>query len=299
MKNKKMKGIERLNSFYGRIFISPWIIGMIIFYIIPLLQSLMFSFAEVDIVPGGIDLKFIGLSRYKHMIFVDSGYISMIKEALITFLYSFPIIILLSLILAILLNQKFRGRLFFRALYFLPVIISTGVVINLLFQTTSSDLSNIGVSESYSAGMFSVEDMIKWMGLTGEIADYVSITISNIFDLIWNCGIQTVLFIAGLQSIPSTLYEVSKVEGATKWEEFWFITFPMLSRVIILVSVFTTVELITDSNVSLVSFIYNSMRAGVYDSTSTMLWFYFIVSGGMMGLLIMIYTRFVVKRWES
>lgn len=299
MKNKRMKGIEQLNRKYGRIFVLPWVIGMLLFYIIPLVQSFLFSVSEVSVYSGGIKLDFIGFSRYKSLILTDPDYTALVKEALLSFLYSLPVIILLSMVLALLLNQKFRGRLFFRSLYFLPVIISTGVVINLLFSTTSSDLSNIGVSESYSSNMFDVEDIIEWLGLTGGIAEYISLIISKVFDLIWKCGIQTVLFIAGLQSVPVSLYEASKVEGATKWEEFWFITFPMLLRVTLLVSVFTMVELITDTNVELVSNVYNSMTAGVYDNPSTMMWMYFIVAGGVIGLLIVLYNRILMRRWEN
>lgn len=299
MKNKRMKGIEQLNRKYGRIFVLPWVIGMLVFYIIPLVQSFLFSVSDVSVYSGGIKLDFVGLTRYKKLLLADPDYTALVKEALISFLYSLPVIILLSMVLALLLNQKFRGRLFFRSLYFLPVIISTGVVINLLFSTTSSDLSNIGVSESYSANMFDVEDIIEWLGLTGGIAEYISLVISKVFDLIWKCGIQTVLFIAGLQSVPSSLYEASRVEGATKWEEFWFITFPMLSRVTLLVAVFTMVELITDTNVELVSNVYNSMTAGVYDNPSTMMWMYFIIAGGVIGLLIVLYNRILMRRWEN
>lgn len=299
MKNKRMKGIEQLNRKYGRIFVLPWVIGMLLFYIIPLVQSFLFSVSDVSVYSGGIKLDFIGFSRYKSLILTDPDYTALVKEALLSFLYSLPVIILLSMVLALLLNQKFRGRLFFRSLYFLPVIISTGVVINLLFSTTSSDLSNIGVSENYSSNMFDVEDIIEWLGLTGGIAEYISLIISKVFDLIWKCGIQTVLFIAGLQSVPVSLYEASKVEGATKWEEFWFITFPMLLRVTLLVSVFTMVELITDTNVELVSNVYNSMTAGVYDNPSTMMWMYFIVAGGVIGLLIVLYNRILMRRWEN
>ena len=147
--------------------------------------------------------------------------------------------------------------------------------------------------------MFDVNDILGWLGISGRIGDYISMTISKIFDLVWKCGIQTILFIAGLQSVPSSLYEASKVEGATKWEEFWFITFPMLSRVTLLVAVFTMVELITDTDIFLVNNIYNSMRGGVYDYPSTMLWLYFIIAGGMMGIMIFLYNRLLMKRWDA
>lgn len=298
-KYKKNRGIAAIKSRYGRLFVLPWVIGIIIFFAIPIVQSVWFSFSEMRITAGGIVTEFKGLANYDEILIADPNYTVWLKESLTSFIYSLPLIILLSMVLAMLLNQRFRGRLFFRALYFLPVIISTGAVINLIFQTTSSDLSSIGVSESYSANMFSVEDIVGWLGIDGQIGEYISIVISKIFDLVWSCGIQTVLFLAGLQSVPASLYEASRVEGATKWEEFWFITFPMLSRITLLVAVFTMVELITNERTEMVKEVYSMMRSGIYDKTSAMLWFYFLVNGALMGVIVFFYNRFLMKRWES
>ena len=296
---KRNRGITELKSRYGRIFVLPWVIDIIIFFLIPLAQSVIFSFSEISIAAGSIKTDILGMEHYKEILYVDPNYTVWLKNSVTSFLYSLPIIILISIVLALLLNQKFRGRLFFRALYFLPVIISTGAIMNLIFQTTSNDLSGIGVSESYSASMFSVEDIIGWLGLNGQIGEYISLVISKIFDLVWSCGIQTVLFLAGLQSVPASLYEASRVEGATKWEEFWFITFPMLSRVTLLVAVFTMVELITNERTEMVKQVYGMMRSGIYDKTSAMLWFYFLVNGALMGFVVFLYNRFLMKRWEA
>lgn len=298
-KAKKNRGIDALKDKYGRMFTTPWLIGLLLFFIIPMIQSIYFSFAEVTVVPGGINSIFVGLKNYKEILLENPDYTGWLRSAMTSFLYSLPVILLLSLVLALFLNQKFRGRLFFRALFFLPVIIASGSVITWLFKTTSSDLNNLGVSESYTANMFSVNDIISLLQINGEIAEYITTTISKIFDLIWSCGIQTVLFLAGLQSIPRTLYEASYVEGATKWEEFWFITFPMLSRVILLVSVFTMVELITSERTAMVARTYRLMSSGIYDTTSAMLWFYFLVAGGIMGLLMLIYNRTLMRHWDT
>lgn len=295
---KKNRGIEQLKARYGMMFTTPWIIGIIIFFAIPLIKSVIYSFSEVSITENGVKTALLGLDNYKKVLFSDVNFTVWLKNAIISFAYSLPIILLLSLVLALLLNQKFRGRLFFRALYFLPVIIATGGVIDLVFSLTASDMSEAGVSDSFSAGMFNVSDIIAWLNLSGEIATYVNNIISRIFDLVWNCGIQTVLFLAGLQSVPASLYEASKVEGATKWEEFWFITFPMLSRVTLLVTVFTMVELIISEKTDMVDGIYGQMRAGIYDVTSAMLWLYFIVLGAIMGVIVLLYNRLLMKRWE-
>ena len=297
-KAKKNRGINELKSRYGYLFTTHWIIGIVIFFALPLIQSVVFSFGDIKIVSDGIKLNFVGIENYKQILMVDANYETWVTNSLTTYLYSLPIIILLSMTLALILNQNFRGRLFFRALYFLPVIISTGAVINLIFKTTGSDMSEIGVSDAYSANMVSVDDIVKLLDIDGKIAAIITQTISKIFDLVWSCGIQIVLFLAGLQSVPSSLYEASKVEGATKWEEFWFITFPMLSRVTLLVSVFTMVELITSERTTLIKNVYSMMRAGNYDETSAMIWFYFLICGGIMGLIIFLYNRFLMKRWE-
>ena len=297
-KPKKNRGILELKSRYGYLFTMHWIIGIVIFFAMPLIQSIIFSFSEIEVISGGIDINFIGLANYKQILLADAKYETWLTNSVTSYLYSLPLIILLSMSLALILNQKFRGRLFFRALYFLPVIISTGAVINLIFKTTSSDMSNIGVSDAYSANMISVDDIVKLLDIQGEVAKYITITISKIFDLVWSCGIQIVLFLAGLQSVPQSFFEASRVEGATKWEEFWFITFPMLSRVTLLVTVFTMVELITSERTTLIKNVYSMMRTGNYDETSAMMWFYFLICGGIMALTVFLYTRFLMKRWE-
>ena len=297
-KSKKNRGIVELKSRYGFFFTLHWIIGIVIFFAVPLIQSIIFSFSEIEVVAGGVDVKLKGLVNYKQILLVDANYETWLTGSVTSYLYSLPIIILLSMSLALILNQKFKGRLFFRALYFLPVIISTGAVINLIFKTTGSDMSDVGVSDAFSANMISVDDIVKLLDIQGEIAKYITSTISKIFDLVWSCGIQIVLFLAGLQSIPSSFYEASRVEGATKWEEFWFITFPMLSRVTLLVTVFTMVELITSERTTLIKNVYSMMRAGNYDETSAMIWFYFLICGAVMGLIVFLYNRFLVKRWE-
>ncbi len=297
-KLKKNRGITELKSRYGYMFTTHWIIGIVIFFALPLIQSVIFSFSEIEIIGGGIDINFKGFDNYNQILFKDANYEKWLTSSVTSYLYSLPIIILLSMSLALILNQKFKGRLFFRALYFLPVIISTGAVINLIFKTTGSDMSDVGVSDALSANMISVDDIVKLLDINGEIAKYITVTISKIFDLVWSCGIQIVLFLAGLQSVPSSFYEASRVEGATKWEEFWFITFPMLSRVTLLVTVFTMVELITSERTVLIKNVYSMMRTGNYDETSAMMWFYFLICGAIMGLIVFLYTRFLMKRWE-
>ena len=298
MKKKKYRGIEQLKARYGWYFILSWVIGVVLFFAVPVIQSIIYSFSDMAITENGTQTEWVGLGNYRYIINEHTDYLKWLSSSITSFLYSLPIIVLLSMVLALLLNQKFRGRLFFRALYFMPVIIASGVVIKLISTMSGDDMTSSSVSDSVSGAMFSVQDIINVLDLPSEVAEYVQKIISNIFDLIWNSGIQTVLFLAGLQSIPSYLYEASKVEGATKWEEFWFITFPMLSNVTLLVVIYTMVELFINSNNTLVSQVYSLMRAAVYDETSAMMWFYFLIIGAVMGLLVLAYRKFLQKRWS-
>lgn len=298
MKKKRYKSIEQIKSRYGYMFISIWIIGFVVFFVIPVFQSLWYSFSDITLSTEGVIANFIGIQNYYSILVTDPEYGKNLIEAITSFLYSLPIILMISLVLALILNQKFKGRLFFRALYFLPVIIASGIVIKLMFQTTEDDLISSGVTTSLTDSMFSIEDVIVWLNLPDNIAVYVKNIINNIFDLVWSCGIQTVLFIAGLQSVPLSLYEASKVEGATKWQEFWFITFPMLSSVTLLVAVFTTVDLFSNIRNILIDKAYTMMYSGIYDVSSSMLWFYFLVVGTIMGLILLMYNRLLLKRWQ-
>lgn len=295
---KKMKSIEDIKSSYGWLFISTWLVGVVLFFAIPVIQSFIYSFSQMTITEDGVNTVWVGLKNYNYIINEHTDYLNWLSRSITNFVYSLPVIVLLSMVLALLLNQKFRGRLFFRALYFMPVIIATGVVIDLISGMSGSDMASSSVNESVSGGMFSVQDIVAVLSLPAEVAEFVQKIISDIFNLIWNSGIQTVLFLAGLQSIPSTLYEASKVEGATKWEEFWFITFPMLSNVTLLVVIYTMVELFISNNNVVVAHVYNLMRAAVYDETSAMMWFYFLSIGIVMGLIVGVYKKFLQDRWS-
>lgn len=300
MKRKK-KGIESLKRQYGRCFVLHWEIGVLLFFVFPLISSIIYSFSEMTIQVGSVDTQWAGLKYYHYILFEDANYLKNLRDSLIDISYSLPIILTLSLVLAIVLNSRFRGRLLMRAIFFLPVIIATGVVMDLMRSETISVplFATVNDIENQSGGLVDFGNILKQLSLPNEIEEIFLKFFGNIFNLIWSCGIQTVLFIAGLQTIPRALYEVSRVEGANAWEEFWFITFPMISRVTLIVLVFTMIELFTAVDNKVMSQAYVVMVDNqIYDRSSAMLWFYFLVAGLMMALILGVYYRFCLKRWE-
>lgn len=295
---KRRRGVESLKSFYGRMFVLPWEIGLVLFFLIPVFKSILYAFSDVSLSESGFVTKFVGLKWFKFIINEDPNYLNTLKDVISGFAVELPIILALSLILAIILNQKFAGRIIARAIFFLPVIIATGVVMKWLTSEyiTISLVASTGGESNYGS-MIDFDAILGNLGLPDEINKLVSGYIGDIFNLLWSCGIQIVLFIAGLQTIPDQLYEVSRVEGASKWEEFWYITIPMLGPTILLVMVYTMIDLITQ-NRGVMKSAFELMQKATYDKSSAMLWFYFLVIGGLMALIMLIYNQLCLKRWS-
>ena len=302
MLNQKKKSIEDRNARNGFLFILPWICGVTIFFIFPLVKSFVFAFCNVELASnGGFEYKFNNFENFKYFFMVDTNFVNELKASLTEFLYSLPIIGILSLIFALILNQNFRGRLFARALFFMPVIIASGVVITLMNNEVNGQpvgMSVTGEGNSYTGGMIDFQGILTAIGFPESVNSILTEYIEKIFDLIWSIGVQVILFISGLQTIPVQLYEVSKVEGASKWEEFWFITVPMLKDIILLVMAYTALDLFSSSNNAVMKHALNLISLQVYDQSSTMLWIYFAFCMIIVGVLFMAYKKYCLKRWE-
>lgn len=300
MRNKKVTGIERLKVRYGRMFVLPWTIGLLLFFLVPLFTSIAYAFCNVSLADDNM-LSFVGFEHFNYLIKSDPNFLDNIGEAVTSFIYSLPIIVALSMIFAIILNQKFRGRIFARAVFFLPVIIATGVVMKFVtgeaLDSGAALSTSLGGTESYSGIRF--DELLMNLGLPQSLTELLADYIARMFNLIWSCGIQILLFVAGLQSIPEQLYEVSKIEGATSWEEFWLVTFPMLGNVTFLVLIYTIVDLFTTFDNPIMEQAYNLINQNSsYDVSAAVLWGYFVVVGVIGGLVLLFYNRVFMKKWS-
>ena len=308
LNKKHVRGIESKKSLYGRMFILPWEIGMLFFFIGPLIQSLWYSFCYVEPDVGQLTTEFVGLTNYKYIFNEDQYFVDNLMKSLSSFFTSMPIVVIVSLILALVLNGNFKGRVVFRGIFFVPVIVATGVVMTLLSRSYGGfgaiiQLSSTVKEDAYSAvgtgGGMDFTTLLNSLNLPEDVTAQMSTMITNIFNTIWTCGIPVVLFIAGLQTIPAQLYEASKVEGATKWEEFWYITLPMISQTLLLVIVFTLIELLTQSSNAVIKQAYDQMIDNVnYYDSAAMLWVFFAIIGSAVGLIILIYSKTCLKKWE-
>ena len=300
--NRRTKSLEKVKNRAGYYFTLPWVFGVLVFVVGPLFSSMYFSFSNTSITASGITPDFAGLKWYKYILLEDPDFIDVALSSLSSFITSLPIILSISLILAIILNQNFKGRMFARSIFFLPVIISSGVIMEVLSGfTMSEELTNsIGGSNMQVASYMEVIDfreILVKLNLPDSINTLMSEYLSDLFNLIWSCGIQILLFIAGLQTIPVQLYEVSKVEGASSWEEFWYITIPMLRQTILLVGFYTMIELFVEKS-ELVTWATGYLGDQVYDKSSAMLWLYFVAVGIVMAIVVFLYKKLCLDRWE-
>lgn len=295
----KKLSIERRNSRNGFFFTLPWIIGVMLFFLIPMVQSVLFAFSDVKVGTGGFELKFVALKNFKYALYESPEYISNLTDSLSEFAYQIPIVFILSFVLAVVLNGKFVGRTFFRSLFFIPVIIANGVVMDMINAGGQIEELNKVTQSAYLSGLIDFESLFAQMGIPTDATNLIFSYVDRIFDLVWECGVQTVLFISGLQAIPEQLYEVSKVEGATKWEEFWFITVPMLGHTMVLVAVFTVIEFCVSTNNSVISQAY-TMLVGqqIYGKSSAMLWIFFAVVAAIVSALFVFYKKVCLDKWK-
>lgn len=274
---KKFKlTLEQKNGLVGYMFISIWLIGFIFFFALPALESFIYSFSNVKVSTSGMQTTFIGYTNFKDALFSDPDYLRQLIGSLKNMVYQVPIIAMFSMFIAIILNQKFKGRTFARVLFFLPVIIASGVCIEILKEAGMSTDIN-GADTIYLFKATALQDILAQAGINEAVVNYFTSLVNSIFDISWKSGIQILLFLAGLQTVPSSYYEVSSLEGASKWEEFWKITFPLLSPITLVCVIYTIIDSFTYYDNPIMQLIKKSMDALKYGYSAAESWLYFIV----------------------
>ncbi len=299
-KKKKIASLDRRKSRAGWVFVLPFIIGLLLIYIPIIFDSILLSFQDVTINQEGQVVKtFVGWANYREAIMGDVGFAENLWKGLGKLAFDIPAIIIFSLFMAVMLNQKMVGRAAFRAIFFIPVILSTGLMESIESQNIFSDemeseIENGSGSSTASeiVSAMDVERLFANMKIGTGIVDYVTKAINNIYDIVNRSGVQMLIFLAGLQSISPAIYESCSIDGATEWETFWKITFPMISPMILVNGVYTIIDsFTTDSNV-VMKYIKNAYSKGEEISTA-MSWIYFLIVILIVALGAAIFSAFV------
>jgi ABC-type sugar transport system permease subunit len=275
--------------------------------------TLTFQLA-VNKVGGGQELSWIGFENYKDAFFTDTGFVQTLLTGLQNLALEIPAILIFSLFMAIMLNQKMVGRAAFRAIFFVPVILSTGIMESIASVDNLSDSMMGGIDSGAGSGGSAVEGaggaagaagggLISAMDIEGLFAgmkigtglvETIVGLINSIYDIVNRSGVQMLIFLAALQSISPAIYESCKIDGATAWETFWKITFPMVSPMILVNGVYTIIDsFTTDSNVVMkyIEKIYATAGGDVI--SSAMSWIYFLVVIAILGLIAAVCSAYV------
>ncbi len=277
--NSKTRSYERRREISGIIFILPWLIGLAVFFIRPIFSSLYYSFSEVNI-DNGIVINYVGLAQYRELLTEDTEFLPSLFDAFKQIITDVPLILALSLFIALLLNQEFYGRTLARAVFFLPVIVASGIVLTLFSQDSFASGMMSENTNSALFGAYGLESMLQKMNLPSDIISGLTGVVNNVFNIVWQSGIQILLFLSGLQSIPQSFYEAASIEGANGWLSFWKITFPTLMPTMLVAIVYSIIDSFTyyaNPVIKLIDTAYlGNMRFG-YASAISWLYFLFIM----------------------
>ncbi len=255
IKKKRLTLLQK-RAITGFLFISPWFLGFLIYYARSLLLTVNFALSKVSLAEsGGYSLSFVGLDNFKYALFEHGTFNKIFANSIVDILIDVPCIIFFSLFMSMLINGKFKGRYIIRAILFLPIIFGAGAIsdsLDLATQAIQGGVSSMAADTASGSTGINIEyffDLLIQFGLPIGLLDYIIGMVAKIFEIVRASGVQIIIFLAALQAVPGALYEVSKIEGATAYETFWKVTFPMVSPLILTNVVYTIVDSFVTSEV--------------------------------------------------
>ena len=287
IKKKKLAGLQKRKAIAGYLFISPFIIGFLAFMVKPFFQSLYMSFCDVQLGSSIFEPIWQGITNYKFAFTVDPEYNRLLVEEITRMMIYSLAIMVFSFFVALILNQEFKGRALVRAVFFLPVILSSGVILGLesdnqlmatLAQQIETTTSNVSITDA-------LEQVLTTAGVGTRAFEKVFEIIDNIYDVAIASGIQIIIFLSGLQTISKSMYEAAEIEGCTKWESLWKITFPMISSLFLVNWIYTVIDFCMRSDNGVIEKIQKVMIDQMnYGLASAMSWVYFLIVLAFVGI---------------
>ncbi|MGM9636982.1 MAG: carbohydrate ABC transporter permease [Eubacteriales bacterium] len=305
-KTRKVASLDKKKSRAGWFFIAPFLIGFVLIYLPVIFNSIQSSFFSIR--QGKLN-QFIGLENYSYALFTDTSFVTTLWTGLKQLVIDIPAIVIFSLFMAVLLNQKMIGRAAFRAILFVPVILSTGLIAQIEADNTTLSNSmqsgvntgaeNSGNTQSATEIISAADVAILFEGMkvgTG-LVQYIVQLVNDVYNIINRSGVQLLIFLAGLQSISPAIYESCSIDGATSWETFWKITFPMISPMILVNTIYTIIDSFTSTTTSpVMSYILNEYTTGGAQGTvhaTAMGWIYFVIVLAIIGAVSGILSMYI------
>ena len=294
MKRRRMS-LTAKSAWTAQLFILPFYLGFLFFFLSPMLQSLRMSFSDISVDVTGYSMAWIGFKNFRTAFLEDTNFTTNLIGTLTQMVWRIPVTLFLSLLFAMILNQKFKGRIFVRAIFFMPVIFASGIALQLfnddiIVRSALTGGTVTGGSIQYST---SLKTFMMESGFGTAIVDIATGVSDSLFSMVWRVGVQMIIFLAGLQNISPSLYEASSIEGAGSWENLWKITLPVLSPIIFVNLIYTIIDNFTDSGNVIMRQITQliGQQVNKLGLASSFAWTYFAVIGIILAVITLLYRK--------
>jgi len=305
-KKRKRVSLDSKKARAGWFFCLPFILGFLLIYLPIIVDSVSYSFSHEFRQGKELVQQFVGIENYREAL-TDVNFLETLGAGIGSLFMDIPAIVIFSLFVAILLNQKMFGRAAFRAIFFIPVILSTGLIAHIETQYSAmldymadpDATIDTGVQESTTSQIVSameIEALFASMKIGEGLTETVVTVVNNIFNIVNRSGVQMLIFLAALQSISPAIYESCKMDGATGWETFWKITFPMISPMILVNAIYTIIDSFTAESNKVMKLIAATADGNTPNGatvSSAMAWIYFLIVLLIIGVFALLARTFV------
>ena len=292
-KRRRGSSLEKQRGRWGWFFVAPWILGISVFFVWPMIDSIVYSFSRLNVTENGFQLTFVGFENFLYFFTEDTFFLQYLAESIGGIIPSVLMIVAFSILIALVLKEKFLGRSLARAVFFFPVIIASGVVITILKSQVM--MSGSSVSDMSPSYLFQAPDLVEVFAdlkIPDKVLTSITDILNQIFDLTWKSGVQILLLLAAINNIPASFYEVGVMEGATAWEKFWKITFPTISPTLLVVIIYTIIDGFTDYGNKVMGMLRDFYTNNNYAYSATIGVIYFVCILAIIGLI-----NFILSRW--
>ena len=294
----KHLSLKAQHAKWAWVFLAPWLLGILVFFVWPMGQAVIYSFSRLTITAKGFQLDWVGLKNYSYLFTQDTFFLPNLTEALGEVVPSVLMITAFSLFIAVILKEKFFGRSAARTVFFFPVMIASGVIITIL---KGQVMMSVSTSDTTAASLFQAPDLVNTFasfGLPEFVLTSITDIVNGFFDLTWKSGVQMLLLLSAINNIPQSFYEAAVLDGAGAWVKFWKITFPAITPSLLVVITYTIIDSFLDYDNLVMEMIRNYYQNNNYTYSATIGVIYFVCILALVGLVNLVMRKLVVYMYQ-
>ncbi len=267
-KTPKSKSLDSLQKQTAYLFVAPFLAGFLLLFLPMIAKTVFFAFNNIKLSGDGYTTTFVGIDNFYQATMVNPDFKGQLILALRTLATELPTVLVLSLFVAVILNMNFKGVTAVKAIFFVPVLLATGIVLKVEqssgILTQLQEITSVTTGTDIDMAQFTaITSLLERINLSPQIMDVIVSAANGIYNVLNSCGVQIFIFLAGLQTIPTALHEAASVEGCTAWEFFWKVTLPILSPIILVNAFYTVVDIFTKPTNTFFNF---TDRVAFYDN---------------------------------